>query len=116
MEESETRTSFFIASNNPVLYHTYQPLGSMYICLNNSSGSHLLNAMCDLTQFFVSIITMETHVKHLVKLFMKNLVLLFDIISIIIVNSDSRFMNVFKDIFAVQVSSIVFLHVGITKA
>ena len=33
----------------------------------NSVGSHLLNAMCDLKQFFVSTITRETHAEHLAK-------------------------------------------------
>ena len=44
---------------------------------NNSRGSHLLNAMCDLTQFVVSNITTETHGEHLPKSFMENVVLSF---------------------------------------
>ena len=33
----------------------------------NSTGRHLLNAMCDLTQFVISTIITETHAEHLVK-------------------------------------------------
>ena len=63
---------------------------------NNSAGHHLLNLMCDLTQFFVSDITMETYVEHLSKLFMDNFVLLFGTFTILVANSKSGFNSIFK--------------------
>ena len=63
----------------------------------NLSGINLLNAMCDLMQFFVSTITMETHAEHLAKRFMENAVLLFIMVAIIFFETDIWFKNVFKD-------------------
>ena len=64
---------------------------------NNSAGRHLLNAMCDLTQFVVSNITTETHAEHLAKLFMENVILLFGMVAIIDVGTNIRFNSIFKD-------------------
>ena len=41
----------------------------------NSEDRSLLNDMCDFKQFVVSNITTETHVEHLAKPFMENVVL-----------------------------------------
>ena len=65
---------------------------------NNSARRHLLNDMRDLTQFVVSTITTETHVEHLAKLFMKNVVILFGVVVILIVDANSQFKSVFKDV------------------
>ena len=67
---------------------------------NNSACSLPLNAMCYLTQLVVSNITTETHTEHLTKLFMENYILLFGMVAILVINADSRFKNVFKDICA----------------
>ena len=60
----------------------------------NTVGRHLLNSMCDLTQFFASNITTETHAKYFAKRFMKNVVLTFGIFVILVVDHDSRFKSV----------------------
>ena len=52
--------------------------------------------MYDLTQFFVSTITTETHAEHLAKLVIVNAVLSIIMVSIIAVDANSRFDNVFK--------------------
>ena len=65
---------------------------------NNSSVCHLLNAMFDLTQFVISVITTETHAEHLEKLFMENFLLSFGILAIFVIDTNSRFKSVFKDI------------------
>ena len=66
----------------------------------NSLGSRLLNAVCDLKQFFVSTMTMETHAEHLAQFFMDNVVLSMDMFVILVVTTNSRFKNVFKDMCA----------------
>ena len=63
---------------------------------NNSSGRHLLNAMCDLTQFVVSNITTEAHVEHLENLFMDNVTLSLSMVTILAVDVNSRFNSFFK--------------------
>ena len=75
--------------------HVYLWAPVTYIS-NNSGGCHLLNAMYDLMQFVVSTITTDTHAEHLVKLFIKNVVLLFSMVVILAVDADSRFKSVFK--------------------
>ena len=52
--------------------------------------------MCDLTQFVVSTITTETHAEYFAKLFMENVVLLFGMVLILVVDDNSRFKIVFK--------------------
>ena len=66
----------------------------------NLSGINLLNAMCDLMQFFVSYIPTETHVEHLAELFMENVVLLFVMFAIFDVDTNSWFKSIFKDMCA----------------
>ena len=56
--------------------------------------------MHDLTQFVVSTIAMETHTEHLLKLFMENCFLSFGMVMILVVDTDSRFKIVFKDMCA----------------
>ena len=64
---------------------------------NSSADFHLLNDMCDLTQFFVYTITTETHAEHIILFFMENVVLSFGMVVIIVVGADSRFKSFFKD-------------------
>ena len=52
--------------------------------------------MCDLTQFSLSTITTETHVEHLAKKFMENVVILFGMVAIIVVDAGIWFNSVFK--------------------
>ena len=56
--------------------------------------------MCDLTEFFVSTITTETHAKNIAKLFMENIVLSFDMVVLLAVDTNIRFKSVFKDMCA----------------
>ena len=65
----------------------------------NSTGRHLLNAMCDLTQFVISTIITETHAEHLVKPWMDNIVLSFGMVTILVVDANSWFKIIFKDMF-----------------
>ena len=53
--------------------------------------------MCDLTQFVVSNITTETHAEHIAKILMENVVLSFGMAVILVVDTNSRFKRVFKD-------------------
>ena len=55
-----------------------------------------MNAMCDLTQFFVSTVTTETHAEHPTKILMKNFILSFGIVAIPVVDTSSCFKSVFK--------------------
>ena len=66
----------------------------------NSTGCHLLKAMCYLTQFVVSTITTETHAEHLAKLFMENVVIKFGMVATLVVDSGSRFKILFNDMCA----------------
>ena len=79
--------------------HVYLWAPVTYIS-NNSAGCHLLNAMYDLMQFVVSTITTDTHAEHLVKFFIKNVVLLFRMVVILVVDAASQFKSVFKDMCA----------------
>ena len=55
--------------------------------------------MYDLTQFVVSMITTETHVEHIAKIFMGNVVLLFGMVAILVLDADSCFKSIIKDIY-----------------
>ena len=60
------------------------------------SGCHILNAMCDLTQFIVSTITTETHAEHLAKVVMENVIILFVMVAILVIDTSSRFKSILK--------------------
>ena len=66
----------------------------------NSAGRHLLNAMCDLTQFFVSTITMETHAEYIAKPFTGNIIISLGMVANLVIDADSWFKSVFRDICA----------------
>lgn len=67
--------------------------------LTTSSGKNifLLNCMCDLTQFVVSEITESPNASILAKTFMDHVILTFGICSVIVVDADSKFKDVFKE-------------------
>ena len=52
--------------------------------------------MCDLTQFVVSDITAETHAEHIAKNFIKNVVLLFGMVVILVIGVDCQLKRVLK--------------------
>ena len=52
--------------------------------------------MCDLTQFFVSTITTETHAENLARILMENVIFLFGMVAIIFVDTNSWFNKFFK--------------------
>ena len=56
--------------------------------------------MCYSTQFVLSNITIETHAKHLARLFTENAILSFVMVEILVVDPDSQFKIVLKDICA----------------
>ena len=66
----------------------------------NSEDRSLLNDMCYFKQFVVSNITTETHVEHLAKPFMENVVLSFGMVEILTVDANSWFKSVFKNMCA----------------
>ena len=57
----------------------------------------LMNCMCDLTQFVISFIVKEANYMNLGKLFMKQVVLSFGMVTVVVVDTDSKFLYFFKD-------------------
>ena len=55
--------------------------------------------MCDLTQFLISSITINTKVESLAKLFMEEVMLSFGMVSVVLLDTDSRFRCVFEAMF-----------------
>ena len=55
--------------------------------------------MCDLTQFVISIIVSDVHSEPLGKLFMKQVVFSFGIVTVIVVDADSKFLVLFEEMF-----------------
>ena len=62
--------------------------------------NHLLNAMCDMTQFVVFIATEFVTASHLARLFMEGVLLKFGLCSMIIVDDDSKFKSTFVEMAA----------------
>lgn len=58
---------------------------------------YLLNCMCDLTQFLVSSVVINPDAALLAKTFMEDMILTFGICAVVVVDSDSKFKSVFKD-------------------
>ena len=56
----------------------------------------LLNTMCDLTQFVVSIKTAHTSAEPLATLFMEHVTLTFGMTAVVVVDADSRFKGAFQ--------------------
>ena len=57
----------------------------------------LMNCMCDLTQFIISIIVKEANSMNLGKLFMEQVVLSFGMVAVVVVDADSKFLHSFKE-------------------
>ena len=55
-----------------------------------------MNCMCDLTQFVVSILVSDATSENLAKLFMEQVVFTFGMVAIVVVNTDSKFLSLFK--------------------
>ena len=58
----------------------------------------LMNTMCDLTQFVLSILVNEVTSEILGKLFMEQVVFTFGIVAVVVVNADSKFLHLFEEI------------------
>ena len=56
----------------------------------------LMNCMCDLTQFVISILVNDARSEVLAKLFMEQVVLSFGMVAVVVVDADSKFLNVFE--------------------
>ena len=63
----------------------------------NQEGCHLLNAIFNLTQFIISSITTDTKAESLAKLFMEEGVLSFGMVSVVVLDADSRFRGSFEE-------------------
>ena len=61
--------------------------------ITNDTGEtmQLMNAMCDLTQFIVSILVTEATSESLSKLFMEQVVFTFGMVAVVVVDADSKF-------------------------
>ena len=57
----------------------------------------LMNCMCDLTQFVVSILVSDATSENLAKLFMEQVVFNFGMVAVVVVDADSKFLSLFKD-------------------
>ena len=64
---------------------------------NNQEGFHLINDMCDLTHFIISSIIKDTKAESLANFFMKEVVLSFFIIAVVVVDADIRFRGAFGE-------------------
>ena len=51
----------------------------------------LMNCMCDLTQFVISILVNDTRSEIIGKLFMEHVVLSFGMVAVVVVDTDSKF-------------------------
>ena len=67
--------------------------------LLDSEGNtlQLMNAMCDLTQFVVSMLITDATAEHLGKIFMEQVVLTFGLVAVVVVDADSKFLGLFED-------------------
>ena len=56
----------------------------------------LMNCMCNLTQFVVSVLVTDSTSEILSKLFMEHVVLYFGMVSVVVVDADSKFLHLFQ--------------------
>ena len=66
------------------------------VLADHKNGGHLLNCMCDLTQFVVFCILTDTTAAALSEIFMSQVVLSFGMVAIVVVDADSRFRSTFE--------------------
>ena len=62
----------------------------------HEDGVHIFNYMCDLTQFIVSCILIETRSEALSKKNTEQVILTFVMIAVAVVDVDSRFRSTFE--------------------
>ena len=58
---------------------------------------HLLNSMCDMSQFVVSVPVKQTSASYLARVFMENVLLKFGICAVIVVDDGSTFRGLFEE-------------------
>lgn len=58
---------------------------------------HLMNLMCDMCQFVVSVPVKQTTAAHLARLFMENVLLKFGLCAVVVVDDGSTFRGLFED-------------------
>jgi hypothetical protein len=63
----------------------------------DSGDSHLLSSMCDLTQFVVSVPTLDIHAHELARLLFQEILLKVGMCGLIVVDAGSTFCGVFSD-------------------
>ena len=62
----------------------------------HEDGGHILNCMCDLTQFIVSCILIDTRSEALSKIFIEQVILTFGMVAVVVVDADNRFRSTFE--------------------
>ena len=62
----------------------------------HEDGGHILNCMCDLTQFVVSCIRIDTRSEPMSNFFMEQVILIFVMVAAVVVDTDSRFRSTFE--------------------
>ena len=62
----------------------------------HEDGRHTLNCMCDLTQFVVSCIRIDTRSEPMSNFFMEQVILIFVMVAAVVVDTDSRFRSTFE--------------------
>ena len=62
----------------------------------HEDGGHILNCMCDLIQFIVSCIMIDTRSEALSKIFMEKIILTFGMVAVVVMDADSRFRSTFE--------------------
>ena len=63
------------------------------------STIHQMNSMCDLTQCVISSVVRNINAEVLAKTFMEDVELSFDITSVVVVDSDSKFRSILEEMF-----------------
>ena len=63
---------------------------------DHKEGDHLLNCMCELTQFIVSCLLNEINASALSKIFMAEVVLNFGMVAMVVVDANIRFCSMFE--------------------
>ena len=63
---------------------------------DNGETLQLMNCMCDLTQFVISILVQEARSENLAKLCMEQVVFSCGMVAVVVVDADSKFLDLFK--------------------
>ena len=62
----------------------------------HEDGVHIFNYMCDLTQFIVSCILIDTRSEALSNNIMERVILTFDMVAVVVVDADGHFRSTFE--------------------